>query len=235
MFPPVWRDRSDPRRLRNSLGLLLASHLPPPTWGCCWRQLLDYSNNKLDNSRHRTKTRSEPPPSCHVNVLTCTEETQLELEYLLNLDGELMINTCAYWAVKHARLAPDRRGVVTCDLCRIDPLQWLVNVFWRQWKASTGSLFLLQVTQSWNLERDPLHTTCVPPRIYLPMFSPPQLSVPCHERWRTHASTLIFSCCCLKCLLASDIFTTTLPHTHTPAGIADPLVVRDSCLILLSN
>lgn len=210
MFPPVWRECSDPRRLRNSPGLLLASHLPPPTWGCCWRQLLDYSNNKLDNSRHRQKTWSEHLPSCHVNVLTCTEETQLELEYLLNLDGELMINTCADWAVKHARLVPDRRGVVTCYLRRKDPLQWLVNVFWRQWNTSTGSLFPLQVTQSWNLERDPLHTICAPSSIYLPMFSPPQLSVPCHERWPTPTSTLIFE---LLLLLLPKV-SVTLRHFH---------------------
>lgn len=212
MFPPVWKGCSDPRRLRNSPGLLLASHLPPPTWGCCWRQLLDYSNNKLDNSRHRQKTRREQLPSCHVNVLTCTEETQLELEYLLNLDydDKLMINTCAYWAVKRARLVPDRRGVVTCYLRCIDPLQWLVNVFWRQWNTSTGSSFLLQVTQSWNLERDPLHTTCVPSNIYLPMFSPPQLSVPCRERWPTHTSTLIFE---LFLLLLPKV-SVSLRHFH---------------------
>lgn len=106
--------------------------------------------------------------------------------------GWLMINTCADWAVKHAWLVPNRSSVVTCYLRRKDPLQWLVNVFWRQWNTSTGSLFLLQVTQSWNLERDPLHTICVPSSIYLPMFSPPQLSVPCHERWPTPTSTLIF-------------------------------------------
>lgn len=189
MFPPVWKDCSDPRRLRNSPGLLLASHLPPPTWGCCWRQLLDYSNNKLDNSRHRQKTESEHLPSCHVNVLTCTEETQLELEYLLNLDDELLINTCA-------RLVPNRRGVVTCYLCHIGPLQWLVNVFWQQCNTSTGSLFLLQVTQSWNLDRDSLHTTCVPSSIYLLMFSPPQLSLGSLS-WKVaywHFTTYIWAC-----------------------------------------